>query len=202
MSDFLFFIFLLCSTFQLQGRGCSIVWRYSVGKRERQKKNVDQRKLECCMGQMRWRKGIQILQGISLVRSDEEGDRNDASSHCLGWVVQFIFHCHHGWLQLSSETSLQIETFRTSSRHLYLSFRFVLLINEQNNILFIVSNLCMIAPTFVQFAYSTCINIHWLHQSKLATVSSNSGNSGCTLALWEMPKWNIILEYNVIVYSG
>lgn len=30
----------------------------------------------------------------------------------------------------------------------------------------------------------------------------NSGNSGCTLALWEMPKLSIILEYNVIVYSS
>lgn len=30
----------------------------------------------------------------------------------------------------------------------------------------------------------------------------SSGNSGCTLALWEMPKSKIILEYNVIVYSG
>lgn len=48
----------------------------------------------------------------------------------------------------------------------------------------------------------------YIHRDSLVateqTVNSflNNGNSGCTLALWEMPKSNIILESNVIVYSG
>lgn len=54
---------------------------------------------------------------------------------------------------------------------------------------------------FVRFAPNTRIAIHWLHWN-WQQYPPNTGNSGCTLALWEMPKLNIILEYNVIVYSG
>lgn len=73
----------------------------------------------------------------------------------------------------------------------------VLLIYEQNNTQFRMSKsdstyLCV-------FAQNT--HIHWLH-CNWQQYPPNTGNSGCTLALWEMPKLNIILEYNVIVYSG
>lgn len=48
----------------------------------------------------------------------------------------------------------------------------MLLIYEQNNIDFIVSNSCMIPTIFMQFAQNKFIEIHWLQLSKLATVSS------------------------------
>lgn len=52
---------------------------------------------------------------------------------------------------------------------MYFNF-YVLLIYEQNNIPFRMSNSCMIPPLFVQ---NTCKAIHWLHLSKLAAVSSH-----------------------------
>lgn len=113
---------------------------------------------------------------ITCVVCQRTTERNYASWHCfevcITQVVCLTFHRHRGWMQLSAVTSSQIETFRTSGRHLYYIVQFVLFIYEQNNIQFIVSNSHMIPPIFLQYAQNTCIKIHWLHLSKLAAVSS------------------------------
>lgn len=48
----------------------------------------------------------------------------------------------------------------------------VTLLYGQNNARCIVSNPCMIPPISVKFAQNAGIDIHWLHLSKLAAVSS------------------------------
>lgn len=81
--------------------------------------------------------------------------------------------------------------FRTSGRHLYLYFGGLAKCSSKK---------------LPYYSTRTCAD---MQKASLDTFDqtgssflSTVGTVAAQPALWEMPKWNIILEYNVIVYSG